>query len=254
MAGKYLFGVMVGCMTTLSTWAAPPVSTNAMGHAMVGSKHDLTGLDRRAGTGAMVGVAFDNYGNLCVYCHTQHTGQQKSDVPPLWNRADPVTVYTPYRSPTLDSDPRQPSGVSLACLSCHDGTLAVDRVAKRPMGFDFGASRSLHMKMSRTENMESCGQCHRGDKRRIPGLHDIGLAAFGQSLNDDHPVSIDYPPPWRDPKFHALPVDGVFSNGVRLFDGRVECASCHDVHNPQNAPFLRESARGAQLCLTCHEK
>jgi predicted CXXCH cytochrome family protein len=218
-----------------------------------GSKHDLTSLDRRAGTGAMVGTVFDDHGSACVYCHTPHAPAATRGNAPLWNREYPVSSFTPYRSATLDATARQPSGVSLACLSCHDGSLAVDRVVKRPEGSQ-GKHAPLHLKMARGQDMQNCGQCHRGGDAKIPGIHDIGIAAFGQNLGDDHPVSIDYPSARHDPQFHAAPVGEQFANGVRLFDGRVECASCHNVHDPDRKPFLRADLKGSGLCLTCHIK
>jgi hypothetical protein len=55
---------------------------------------------------------------------------------PLWNRNIPLSSsYTPYGSPNFDAsgiDPGKPKGVSLACLSCHDGTIAVDALINAP--------------------------------------------------------------------------------------------------------------------------
>jgi predicted CXXCH cytochrome family protein len=246
-----VFRFLAGGLSVVSTTG---VSFVVHAGVIEGSKHDLTSLDRRAGTGAMVGTVFDDNGSACVYCHTPHapTARSGRGKAPLWNREYPVSTFTPYKSPTLDSSVRQPSGLSLACLSCHDGTLAVDRVVKRPEG---AAERAhLHLKMRANQDMQSCGECHRGGSAKFTELHDIGIAAFGQDLSDDHPVSIDYPQERQDPQFHTQPVKGRFANGVRLFDGRVECASCHDVHDPDHKPFLRASVEGSQLCLTCHIK
>ena len=43
-----------------------------------------------------------------------------------------------------------------------------------------------------------------------------------------------------------------FKNGVKLYNGYVECATCHDVHDPSKELLLRENAE--YLCLTCHIK
>ena len=38
-----------------------------------------------------------------------------------------------------------------------------------------------------------------------------------------------------------------------LFNDRLECASCHDVHNSYNqAGLLVKSNADSALCLTCH--
>lgn len=221
-----------------------------------GSKHDLTSLDQRAGTGVMVGVVFNDYGSACVYCHIPHSPAQntRGGTAPLWNREFPASTYKPYQSATLDSKSRQPSGVSLACLSCHDGTVAVDRLLKTTAHTEHTKQASMHLKMSRKGNEGNCAQCHRGGNKKIPEIHDIGVAAFGQNLSDDHPVSINYPLERQDAQFHPRPKNDVFANGVRLYSGRVECASCHDVHNPDTTPFLRNSVKGSALCMTCHKK
>ena len=77
------------------------------------------------------------------------------------------------------------------------------------------------------------------------------LAGYGTDLSDDHPVSIDYAIKRAlDPDaFEVTP-----TGGIKLFNGMVECASCHDVHNPQNGTFLRVSNTGSGLCKTCHIK
>ncbi len=49
---------------------------------------------------------------------------------------------------------------------------------------------------------------------------------------------------------------------VRVYDGKVECASCHDPHGVPSGgagstfkpTFLRVANTGSALCLTCHTK
>lgn len=99
-----------------------------------------------------------------------------------------------------------------------------------------------------------CSQCHRKGNENIDGVHDLGIAAFGNNLTDDHPVSVEYPSRMVDKQFNPRPGNGEFDNGVKLFNGRVECASCHDVHNAETKPFLRAGLQGSSLCVTCHIK
>lgn len=240
--------VMTGLIVVTDTCSAK---------SMLGSKHDLTSLDKRAGTGVMVGVAFENYQSTCIYCHTPHRPESEASEgkAPLWNREYPVTEYKLYQSPTLDADITQPAGITLACLSCHDGSLAVDRVMKRPpVGDDAQDLPKNHMRIARGGGDAQCSQCHRKGNENINGIHDLGIAAFGNNLSDDHPVSVTYPSKLLDKQFHPQPGNGVFANGVKLFNGRVECASCHDVHNAETKPFLRASLQGSSLCVTCHIK
>jgi predicted CXXCH cytochrome family protein len=44
-------------------------------------------------------------------------------------------------------------------------------------------------------------------------------------------------------------------NFLPLFDGKMQCATCHDVHdNSTYRPFLRASTTQSALCLACHGK
>lgn len=76
-------------------------------------------------------------GEVCVFCHTPHGANPVSPGDaPLWNRALPDSgSFTPYTSPNFDAagtTPGTPKGVSLACLSCHDGTVAFDAMINAP--------------------------------------------------------------------------------------------------------------------------
>lgn len=254
--------ICTGSLLFLGLITPSPASPIHTAGSIQGSKHDLTSLDHRAGTGVMIGVALEDFGGTCIYCHIQHrpSANQSSGDAPLWNREYPVRQYSTYQSPTLDTGSQQPSGVSLACLSCHDGTLAVDKVLKKPILLrttlprQTNKSTSQHMKMAKGDDINHCGQCHRSGEDKLTGIHELNLAAFGTNLRDDHPVSMDYPTVKQDPQFHPKPQNDVFTNGIRLFAGRVECASCHDVHDPDTPPFLRAGVKGSALCLTCHKK
>ena len=227
------------------------------------SKHDLSYLSQRAiakgGVGAMNGVTYNDYGEVCVYCHTPHGS---NDVAPLWNHALPsASGYSMYRSTTIDASmPSAPDGVSLACLSCHDGTVAVDSITNPPN--TTWVDTGVHYRMSAETSGESCGKCHtpQGELSGLYGAHDATVKYLTKNLADDHPVSMSYPTVLQDPKFNIPPGTGIFPNGIRLFSGKVQCASCHDPHNPdeQNLegrdPFLRTSKRDSSLCMTCHIK
>ena len=75
---------------------------------ILGSKHDFTGLNARAGVVAMSGVAFSDYGYSCVYCHIppEEAGANPADFGGIdgWNRYVPaLSNYNLYDSPTLDN-------------------------------------------------------------------------------------------------------------------------------------------------------
>ena len=237
---------------------------------------------------------FNKYGEVCVYCHTPH-GAQNSNAP-LWNRALPATGnYTPYSSTTIDvnggSIP-QPDGVSLACLSCHDGTIAVDSIINAPgsgtnlTGPWYGISASTeHYALAQPGQSPSggtgtCLLCHRqGGLLSNPNVW-FDAMALTQNLSNQHPISMNYPTPAQDPKFNPptnsngslawFETGGMANraddNEIKLFsDGaggyKVQCASCHNPHGTLQPDgvnlyptFLRKANNSSDLCITCHIK
>ncbi len=220
---------------------------------IMGSKHDFTGLNERAGVVAMEGVAYSDYGNPCVYCHLPpeeaDTNSELLGGIEGWNRFAPTEgQYIPYTSATLDAQLRTPASISLLCLSCHDGTMALDMVIFKPGSFRSEDDAAMHMRMNSADELTSCGRCHDGSF-----AHDIAPKVMGTDLSDEHPISIQYGGfNWRDRDFKLPQQASGFSNGVRLYDGNVECASCHDVHNSTNELLL--TVRRDILCNTCHTK
>lgn len=234
------------------------------------SKHDLSHLNERSrastGVAAMTGLTFNDYGEVCIYCHVPHgeangNGSKKGE--PKWNRNLPVGSYMLYNSPTIDSNPFQPSEVSLVCLSCHDGTVAIDsiRVLPRSGWKDSG----VHYKMRKNDDGgNNCGKCHaRPNGARGPGdAHNASAAYLTRDMRDDHPISLDFMAAYNaqnPPEFN--PMEKITRlTPVKFFNGKVECATCHDPHNPDEDnsegrdPFLRTSNRESALCFTCHIK
>ena len=85
---------------------------------MAGTKHDFS-------TTSWAG------GEICLPCHTPHGGNKlvAADAP-LWNHAITTATYTPYSTAWMNSVSDQPDGVSKLCLSCHDGTVALDSYSR----------------------------------------------------------------------------------------------------------------------------
>jgi len=210
---------------------------------------------------------YNNYGQVCVYCHTPHGSDTTA---PLWNRTNPSSTYTMYNSdisPTMDTSPAStPNNLSLACLSCHDGTIAVDSIINMPgSGWSPGGSQgdlnswtnpsgypaAGHGKLSTTgDSFVDCAvACHGG---QVIARTDFTPAVLGTDLSNDHPISMTYPTSGQDPYFHTTAE--VNSAGLMLYENKIECSSCHDVHNPANYPFLRKSNASSELCFACHDK
>lgn len=192
-------GVAAGALVMASITASAGVA---------GSKHDLSGK----------GYGTDQ---ICIFCHTPHNAKTPQLIP-LWNHATTATaLFTLYSSPTLNAVPGQPTGTSLACLSCHDGTVAVDA---------YGSSAG-------------------NASTKI-----TGDASFGTDLSNDHPISFLYNSALATAD-GGLVAPGTNTVGaLPLFSQSLECATCHDVHDNTHSPFLRMSNSGSAMCLNCHQK
>jgi predicted CXXCH cytochrome family protein len=175
---------------------------------------------------------------ICVFCHTPHHGDVTVTAP-LWNRAINTSAYTMYSSPTIDMVvAAQPQGVSMACLSCHDGTIAFDQVRNGPGPGDLNTAAP------------SRGWSFLGGRNNM--THSV-YANVAADLLNDHPVSVTYNTA-NDPMFN--PIASAEAAGLRFFGTgtQVECATCHNPHDPTNRPFLRIDNTNSTLCLTCHIK
>ena len=177
---------------------------------IVGTQHDLS----TKGWGST---------ELCIFCHTPHNANKSVSEAPLWNHKVTTAYFTPYSSPTFNATMGQPGGSSKLCLSCHDGTVAVD---------SFGNANGSTMISSASQ--------------------------IGPDLSADHPISFAYTPTLaaNDGKL-VIPVSSskVDAAGLLpLFNTLLECGTCHDAHENVNQHFLRVANTGSALCLKCHNK
>ncbi len=94
------------------------------------TKHNL------GSTGINAASNFSGTSEICVFCHTPH-GADASAAVPIWNRnLAPVeggfATYDQMGTTTLDAQIEPVGSVSIACLSCHDGTQAMDNIINAP--------------------------------------------------------------------------------------------------------------------------
>ena len=238
---------VIGLWTLTST--AYPQNTAVI----AGGPHDLSNGSALRNTDATIA------GQTCVFCHTPHGG---SNSIPLWNRSAPTGgAYQLYTSSTTDvatTANEVAASVSGACLSCHDGTIAVDVLAD-VNGLAFGPSVAFTKQGTAKANFANGGG---GATNVMSG----GLPFLGTDLRNDHPVAIVY-----ETARAATPAEfvGQVVNGpsvtvgnaspVPLFGSNgatatVECASCHNPHNNSLGNFLRKANTGSAMCLSCHIK
>ncbi len=221
---KTLWGLTVAAALAAVVCLAANSSAATPGAGIVGSPHDFS---------ALWNTGNNNHAEICVVCHVPHNADTNVTDAPLWNHEVTTATYTPYTSQTLDATVGQPGGVSKLCLSCHDGTVAIDAFDGQPgtqFMDDFDPDKNL-----------------------------------GTDLTNDHPISFTYDTALAnqdgelfDPATTTVstPLESGTINDVLLINGKVECASCHDVHNKDTADgdLLRITRTGSAICLTCHDK
>ena len=193
-----------------------------------GSAHDMRTHMATQGTG--------QYLEVCVYCHTPHNAIQASA--PLWSRTNPANgAYQYYTSTTMNATISGTIGTgSLICMSCHDGTMAVDQTwvaltGSRGTSNNVALDSNFKMQASRT--------------------------LLGTDLRNNHPIGFTYASAITNGDTTLNTLASVTANAAVRLSGTaltVECSSCHDAHNTANAPFLRSSNAGSAMCLVCHNK
>ena len=167
---------------------------------------------------------------VCLPCHAPHN-QPDPTLNTLWNHVMPdQTKYKLWDGAEgLDETSRK-------CLSCHDGTVAVD-------SFGGGA----------------------GTQQLTGGL-------LGTDLTNDHPIGEGAIWPNPNPSYMVDPALRTAAGIMplrNLADGRaaVGCTSCHEPHNRKNQANMLwvnnsgaattvdgRAVSGSALCLNCHKK
>ena len=200
---------------------------------------------------------------VCGTCHTPHGGD--SSIVPLWSHATTTASFQMYNAANvatadLQMTPdAQPAGISKACLSCHDGTVAVNQYggagANGWGGTPYYITNSAKLGTDLTHT-------HPISMKYDPAL-------VGNGANQDkwlwNPDTKDVLVPDNQPNF--VPGNSMKVKDFLLVgDHRLECASCHDVHNQEGTPydpFLNPSlvkimgtqaGKGSLLCRSCHNK
>lgn len=176
---------------------------------------------------------------ICVFCHTPHGGNTSlpggapAGTAPLWNRMLPEgSKYTPYSSPNFDlagTNPGQPKGVSLACLSCHDGTIALDALINAPGSGGYFGSNSGQGAGPGTHALQTNGDFSNwgpfidanGTLSEDPnsvsaetptGRPPVPFPNLGTDLSDDHPIGMEIPA--SDPQFDRVRASVDLDGGV----------------------------------------
>lgn len=218
-----------------------------------------------------VAVPADPQQRTCIFCHAPHNTYKLSpanggpgapvgggpqapdafDYLPLWNHelTGNFASYTMYQNgpgaPQVGPKSSQaiqsgmvPGSVSLLCLSCHDGSVAVNSYGNtsQPAG-------------SQSSGLSTIGAAYLiGKDNYLGNHHPIGFSydaaqSVDTELRDANIAQMGGAGPVRDHLYGAS-------------SSMMECATCHSVHNKGNTgeTLLWRSDTASRLCLTCHDK
>jgi predicted CXXCH cytochrome family protein len=266
------------------------VAPQTQQRGIAASKHNLstTGLHTNHMIGEMTEPTGAGQGEICIFCHTPH-GANTGIQAPIWNKGSPTPgvgiyqAYTTTNSSTIDSTTLGPGSISRACLTCHDGTQAMDNMINAPGsgGFAPGGARLAGVVWT--------GALANG---LMPGgdLNPNIVTMLGTDLRNDHPVGMNFCGGSLTPNVPGNCADNDFplahTNGAGRFwieggtavagvqtppslsgpgfqktdfplyaTNQVECATCHDPHSTQRTFLRRVGANNnSGMCLTCHAK
>jgi hypothetical protein len=171
-----------------SALAASSAFAAGIAGSIVNTRHNL------GATGSTVGTPNNtaDTGEICIFCHTPHGGDNSAPVP-LWNKVlstGNFSVYDQLGTSTLDAAVGDVGSVSLACLTCHDGTQAIDNIINAPGsgGFDptGGGANGLGWNWSSPDGTLDTNGAFTG------GISAGNIWQIGTDLTNDHPVSMQY--------------------------------------------------------------
>lgn len=180
----------------------------------------------------------------CLPCHTPNVVDEKVAKTPLWNDEMTKVPFQIYTDHALEGTKGLPAGETKLCLSCHDGTIAIN---------------------------------YHGGSTNKTAMFNNGKLIVNQRNN--HLVSIAYDSvlisknkKLHDPRTAPSGLGGTIQEDL-LVNNKMVCTSCHDVHISRNTQgcagchltrpighkmtrslSLRKSNDGSALCLTCHKK
>lgn len=234
------------------------------GTGITAGPHDLSATGAGAGYGDTTENGATGLKRICVYCHAPHNTMSKDQAAaaqityfPLWNHDTTTSLYTMYTNGTdmpsntshqsqamaylQAANSTRPGSVSRLCLSCHDGT-----VSTNAYGAYNGAS--------------SHGDATAKNIKDVPGIQYYLIGGTnGTDLSNHHPIGFPYANASVDNEIAATTV-AMGTGGLKISDllwnGNMECTTCHDVHNSKNQgeKFLWASDAASAFCKTCHLK
>ena len=250
----------LGLVFASSAWAYLPLRNGyTAGSGINETVHDLGHAHNNM---SYLPSPADPLSRICIFCHAPHNAYRLNGRPgagleappefdylPLWNHSlegfDPN--FTPYENgpgaPQIGAKASQAilngmtiGSSSLLCLSCHDGSIAVNK---------YGNGDQISQSSGSTT---------------IAPMYQIGK---GKYLGNHHPIGFDYIQAWNDDKglrqadiTLITPLTTIQDHLSGTDNTRMECPTCHSVHNKGNSgeTLLWRSDQNSEFCLSCHDK
>ena len=211
---------------------------------------------------------------ICVFCHTPH-GAATNAPAPLWNKrlgangapagGGSYTTYASLQTPSLDGTVAQVGSVSMACLSCHDGTQAMDNVINAPGSGGVvanGGDGSNNGNDGRAWSWSGTRVNAAGVMQNADGF----IANLGTDLSNDHPIGIQYcgggitaadtnaATACKDKDFRNVNTQVINSNQIFW----VETGASDNTKTRTDLPLYTRSGPDATLgplveCASCHD-
>ncbi len=229
------------CLMKIAAAILPLVFAQAAFADIVGSKHDFSQQSW-------------SEGEICKPCHTPHNAIATNLSGRLWNHTLSTATYRLHTTHVNGLDPGVAGSqldmdrVSNLCLSCHDGTVALD---------SFGGKTGTTFISSIRDGRGDLGTDLTND-------HRVGIAAVYKEESGG-------PGHYRYRTIASAKAAGLRFEvvpGTRTYDDPVTgitktvnnealtCGTCHDVHNGAGVTdgLLRFSNSASAVCLACHVK
>ncbi len=163
----------------------------------------------------------------CAVCHMQTWSEVDASTQLLWRDGPRTDQRVSAVSGTYGSHPSRQWQVTKSCVSCHDGSVAAHNAPELARADSSGSSQTLGP-------ISSLGTTH-----PVALVYDSELARRNPGL--------------ADPAVTSSGLGGTIAEDL-LIDSRVECSSCHTVHDRVgDGRFLRIANTRGELCLTCHK-
>jgi predicted CXXCH cytochrome family protein len=198
--------------------------TLALGGTIANTKHDLSSTSTAA-------IKSTTQGDTCVFCHVSHNSQPAVSRP-LWSHNMTIQNLT-WSAATVRGTALPTSMTSTqlagsrACMSCHDGTIALGDLLNKPLDATVTGPNA------------TAGKLTAGVNYLNPG-----------AMQSNHPLGVPQPPAVTGFTSFKTPLAGSAVNYDA--NGNVQCDSCHNPHDNTYGTFLKINPAGGAICLTCH--